>query len=87
MFPCHSALGLRVDTPVQYLRFNSLLLDHPDRRKVDYVINGFSCGFDIGVEGKLGPGSSVNNRSALRNKSLVDDALADEISQLHLWSL
>ena len=73
------SLDAQVDTPVHVSRLRSVLASHPDRDLVNHVLRGLTYGFDIGVEGALGPGSRSNNFSALKNKELVSVALQQEI--------
>ena len=46
-------------------RLKHLLEAHPDKTVVKYVMDGFTHGFNIGVEGPVGPGRETNNKSAL----------------------
>ena len=55
---------------------------HPDRRKVDYVLNGFRYGFKIGFHthrSKLKPAGSYCP-SAAEHPSVIDTYLAKEVA-------
>ena len=41
----------RVNSPVHILRLAEALHDHPDHNFVNYLLHGFSFGFDIGFRG------------------------------------
>ena len=69
------------DTSVRVSQFASLLTCHLDPQLVSYVLRGLSEGFSIGVEGRVGPGSTRNNWSALDNVVGVDDTIRWEVSK------
>ena len=61
-------------------RLKHLLEAHPDNTLVAYVMDGFTHGFNIGVEGRLGLGRVTNNKSALDRKDAVGEAIQREHS-------
>ena len=60
-------------------RIQHLLAAHPDNILVAYVMNGFTHGFNIGVEGPVGLGRATNNKSALDRKHAVGEAIHREL--------
>ena len=56
---------------------------HPDRRLVNYIVDGLKNGFDIGFIGETSVTRPKNLRSADQNKSLIQDAINKEISRGH----
>ena len=72
-------------SPVNICHFSYLLRPHPDALKVQRVLSGLQFGFDIGVEGLVGPGSCKNNSSALECPKLVSDAIQRELSDGSIW--
>ena len=79
---CVSLSNYKVDTPVYVDKFERVLVSHPNRDLVRYVLGGLRDGFSIGVGSvhTLGSGSSKNNFSALRHKALVSEAISREVS-------
>ena len=68
---------------VNILRFKELLNTHPDRHKVDSVINGLKFGFDIGFRGVFTVTAPKNNSSAMKNSGAVSEAVYKEIQRGH----
>ena len=73
-------------TPVFVERLSLCLHDHPDQNLVNYILDGFSHGFDIGFTGSF---SNQNTRprnlpSARRNPSQVGEAIRKEINRGHM---
>ena len=61
-------------------RLKHFLEAHPDNTLVAYVMDGFTHGFNIGVEGPVGLGRVTNNnKSALDRKHTVGEAIQREL--------
>ena len=63
--------------------FEELLREHPDRRLVDYIVDGLRNGFDIGFSGQGTESRPRNLKSALQNKDAVQQAINKEITRGH----
>ena len=61
-----------------------LSASYPDSRLADYLIQGFTYGFDIGYSGKRFPLRSKNLHSARTNASAVTEAISKELSCGHV---
>ena len=72
-----------ISTPIVIPALRHLLLAHPDRDFVDFLIDGFSSGFSIGVHGVISQGCTPNLRSARDNPDAVSAAIAKEIDRGH----
>ena len=70
---------------VQHLA--AALLYHPDRSLVNFLLNGFSYGFDLGYRGSINPGTQRNLLSARAHHKEVSTALAKEVSRGHTEGL
>ena len=88
--PQGSALGVENPLPdgivnkfVNISRLKELLVDHPDQSLVASIIAGFEFGFDIGFRGTLTDTFCKNNKSALRHREGVTEAIRKEISRGH----
>ena len=68
-------------SPINVTNFQIQLNAHPDRRKVDYVLNGFRYGFNIGFHPHLPKLKSAisNCPSAYEHLSIIDEYLAKEV--------
>ena len=73
---------LGVFTPLHVDRWESLLVQHPDRDYVDYILTGIKEGFRVGFE-DVAPLSSArrNMHSATENFQVVSEYLAAEMSR------
>ena len=60
------------------------LAGYPDPELADYLIQGFTYGFDIGYCGKCFPLRSKNLHSAPSNASAVTEAISEELSRGHV---
>lgn len=88
--PQVSALGVENPIPdgvvnkfVNISRLKQLLADHPDQSLVASIVAGFEFGFDIGFRGTLTDTFCKNNKSALRHREGVTEAIKKEISRGH----
>lgn len=73
--PVHSVTPLLAD------RFAFELRNHPDRDKVDFVVNGIREGFKLGfLQSPLRP-AKRNKKSAEEHPAIVSDYLANEVTQ------
>ena len=70
-------------SPVNIPRLAQHLHYHPNRSFVDYLINGFCDGFDIGYSGPITQGVDKNLKSARDNVQLVTSAVEKEVSRGH----
>ena len=70
-------------TPVSVPVLRHALASHPDRNLVDFVLQGFTFGFDIGFRGLGVPSRPNNLRSARNNSQAVTDAICKEITRGH----
>ena len=78
-----TALPEIVLTPVSVPILRQALLDHPARDLVDFVLFGFTFGFDIGFRGVGLPSRPRNLRSAIDNPTAVSRAIAKELRRGH----
>lgn len=60
-----------------------LIVDHPDRSLVDFLITGFRDGFDIGYRGNMSVGANKNLKSARDNPTHVTEAIKKEVDRGH----
>ena len=58
------------------------MVDHPDRRFINFLLNGFSSGFRIGFEGLFSLGLS-NNLLSAREQDEVSAAILKELEIGH----
>ena len=72
-----------VSSPVNVPRLAAALFNHPDRSLVNFLLNGFTYGFDLGYLGPITPGSRRNLLSARSHHGDVSAALAKEVSRGH----
>ena len=70
-----------VVSPIKVHVLNSFLVDHPDRRFVNFLLNGFSSGFRIGFEGLFSLGLSNNLLSAREHPTEVSAAISKEVGK------
>ena len=70
-------------SPVHVFRLAEALHDHPDYNFVNFLLNGFSFGFDIGFRGSLAGSISPNLRSALAHPTEVSTAINKELARGH----
>ena len=70
-------------TPVNVNRLYEFLVFHPDQTLVNYIINGFIYGFDIGYSGPITEGQSKNLLSARNNPDAVHTAINKELVRKH----
>ena len=78
-----SAIPALALTPVVVPILTQYLVNHPDRILVDFVLRGFTFGFDIGFRGIGLPSRPRNLRSALENPAAVTRALIKELRRGH----
>ena len=71
-------------SPVNIEKLKEELAGYPDPELADYLIQGFTYGFDIGYSGKRFPLQSKNLHSALSNTSAVTEAISKELSRGHV---
>ena len=72
--------GSSVNTPIDVSRLSELLFSHPDRSFVNFLINGFAHGFDLGYRGPITDGCQRNLLSARSHHAEVSAALAKEVA-------
>ena len=71
-------------SPVNIERLKEELAGYPDPELADYLIQGFTYGFDIGYSDKRFTLRSKNLHSALSNASAVTEAINKELSRGHV---
>ena len=78
-------LPLRITSPVNVQALRDFLMEYPCPGTRDYLISGFTHGFDIGFRGTFEDPNTrpPNLRSARDNSDLVNDAIAKELSRGH----
>ena len=69
-------------SPINLINFELQLTSHPDRRKVDYVLNGLRFGFHLGFQPHLCKLKSAasNCPSANEHPAVIDEYLKKEVS-------
>ena len=84
ILPCISLQFTDIQTisPINLTNFELQLTSHPDRRKVDYVLNGLRFGFHLGFQPHLCKlkSAAFNCPSANEHPSVVDEYLNKEVS-------
>ena len=76
-------LPLCVNSPVNVFRLAEALRGHTDRSLVNYLLHGFSSGFDIGFRGTVGHNIVRNLQSATSHSCEVSTAICKELSRGH----
>ena len=71
-------------TPIRYQVVNKLLQDHPNREKVEYVVNGFQFGFSLKYKGSLENRQSKNLLSAYQYSDKLWASLMKEVCLGHM---
>ena len=71
-------------TPIHIPRLTKALEHHPDRKAVNFVINGLTNGFSIGCKTSVTQSSPKNLKSATSNPKLVTAAFNKELSKGHI---
>ena len=66
-------------TLIKYLVLNRLLQDHPNREKVEYVVNGFQFGFSLKYKGLLENRQPKNLLSAYQHSEKLWASLMKEV--------
>ena len=71
-----------VVSPINVDKLALQLCNHPDRNKVQYVLNGFRYGFRLGFNPDAATlkSAKANCPSAFEHPSIVDNYLAKEVS-------
>ena len=62
-------------TPINVNVLRDKLAQHPDRDLVEFILNGFTFGFDIGYCGSVTAGQSKNLLSARKNPQAVKEPI------------
>ena len=70
-------------TPINVNNLASALINYPDRNLANYLINGFTHGFDIGYSGSITCTEPRNLLSASQNPAVVCSALIKELERGH----
>ena len=70
-------------SPINVNNLLTALTHHPDKKLVQYLINGFQFGFDIGFSGHITHSLPKNLLSARNNPEAVNNALTSEIERGH----
>ena len=73
----------KVYSPIDVSRLANVLYHHPDRALTQFLLHGFTHGFDIGYRGPITAGSSKNLFSARSHAIDVTAALNKEVSRGH----
>ena len=74
-----------VSTPIFVDRLSTCLRDFPDQDLANFILNGFTQGFDIGFRGEFSNNNTRprNNLSARRCHSQIRDAVRKELERGH----
>ena len=72
---CFNPLPLKKNCVINIDKFEELLLDHPNRVLVDYIVFGLRHGFDTGFRGGPSNTRPKNLKSAYENKAAIQDAI------------
>ena len=64
-------------------KFEKLLVDHPNKFLVNYIVDGLRNGFDIGFKGEFSATRPPNLKSANQNKDSIQQAIEKEIKRGH----
>lgn len=80
--PFH-ALPKSIVTPVNVRELSHLLAAHPNPEIVEFLISGFTFGFDLKFNGSVHPGIQGNLRSASKYEAAVTSAIRKEITRGH----
>ena len=78
-FPLHSC----VNTPINVDFLQKILVNHPNRELVNFIISGFTFGFRLGVQNSNFISSSKNNKSSYDHADKVDEAILKELNRGH----
>ena len=76
-------LPTNIISPVNVDVLEQCLLNHPDRNLVNFIIHGFTFGFDILYSGSLSQTSPNNLLSARSHHNNVSTAISKEVSRGH----
>jgi len=76
-------LPTRVVSPINIVRLRYYLKFYPDPAVANYLLDGFSNGFDIGFRGVYSPGQYRNLLSARSNPIPVTEAIRKELVRGH----
>ena len=76
-------LPLEIGSPINIDILRGYLTHHPNHTLVQYVIQGFTYGFDIGFSGPITEGSTRNLLSARNNPEAVATAIFKEVHRGH----
>ena len=77
-------LPVHITTPVNIPYFSELLVNHPDQKLVQYLVNGLTYGFDIGINKSPSPSRPRNHKSARDNPEGVTKAIEKELIAGHI---
>ena len=80
---CFCPLPSSISSPIIILPLASYLSGHPDRELVDFLIRGFTDGFDIMYGGSLSSSYPTNLRSTEEFHTEVSSAIQFEVSAGH----
>ena len=76
-------LPTRIITPINIQTLSYCLTGYPDQVIANYLIDGFTNGFDIGFRGNNSPGQYRNLLSARNNPDPVTEAIRKELVRGH----
>ena len=77
-------LPVNISTPVNIPYFSQLLQNHPDPALVQYLVNGLTHGFDIGISKSPALSRPQNHKSARDHPQEVTKAIAKELKSGHI---
>ena len=83
---CHKIFNPLPQNIINYVNiehFSRLVMGHPDRTLVNYVINGLKVGFDIGFKGDIIITQPKNLLSANQHKIEITKAIITEVQRHH----
>ena len=76
-------LPVNIITPINVNFLRACLLNHPNRTFVNFLLDGFTNGFDIGYTGDITWGRRSNLLSARNNSIAVSKAISTELQRGH----
>ena len=77
-------LPVHITTPVNIPYFTKLLQNHPDPALVNYLVDGLTYGFDIGINKMPSFSRPKNHKSARDHPKEVTNAIAKELNAGHI---
>jgi len=74
---------MRARSPILVDNLRTLLVSHPDRSMVKFLLEGLQFGFSLGFKGYVNPGIQRNLKSSIDSPAEVTKAILKEVSKGH----